>query len=170
MPEFEFHVSRKARKKYQFDETLFALNGNVILANYAAARHFAESMSKVRGEPIPASDINAMGLIDEILHILVRLYERQNPGAMHRAFKYVRKEADTTLVKFTEDFPPLAVYRGEIEARFYLDMETAGRPNRQSSLEEMLMLYLANSNPALAPTGSCSMMKNCAGPPLTRQS
>ena len=151
MPEFEFHVSRNARRKYQFDETLFALNGNVILSNYAASRHFTESMSKVRGQPIPASDINAMGLIDEILHILVRLYERQNPGAMRRAFEYVRKEADTTLLKFTEDFPPLAVYRGEIEARIYLDMETGGRPNRQSSLEEMLMLYLANANPALAP-------------------
>ena len=42
MPEFEFHVSRKARQKYQFDETLFTLNGNVILADFAAARRFAE--------------------------------------------------------------------------------------------------------------------------------
>ena len=51
MPEFEFHVSRKARKKYQFDETLFALNGNVVLADFAAARRFAEQMTPVRGQP-----------------------------------------------------------------------------------------------------------------------
>jgi len=149
MPEFEFHISRKARKKYQFDEALFTLNGNVVLADFAASRHFAESMSRVRGETVPASDINAMGLIDEILHILVREYERQNPGAMRRAFEHVRKDADATLLKFTEEFPPLAVHRGEIDALHYLDMETAGRPNRQSTLEEMLLLYLANANPAL---------------------
>ena len=151
MPEFEFHISRKARKKYQFDDALFALNGNVILADFAASRHFAESMTRVRGQAVPASDINAMGLIDEIYHILIRQYERQNPGAMQRAFEYVRKDADATLLKFTEEFPPLTVQRGEIEARHYLDMETAGRSNRQSTLEEMLLLHLANANPALAP-------------------
>jgi len=105
----------------------------------------------VRGQVVPASDINAMGLIDEIQHILIRQYELQNPGAMQRAMEYVRKDADATLLKFIEDFPPLAVYRGEIEARHYLELETAGRANRQSTLEEMLMLYLANANPALVP-------------------
>jgi glycosidase len=151
MHEFEFHVSRKARQKYQFGESLFALNGNVVLADFAAARRFAERMTVVRGQVVPASDVNAMGLIDEILHILIRQYEQHNPGAMRRALEYVMKDADATLLKFTEEFPPLAVYRGEIEARDYLEMETVGRPNRQSALEEMLLLYLANANPALAP-------------------
>ena len=150
MPEFEFHISRQARRKYQFDEALFALDGNVVLADFAAARRLAESMTRVRGEVIPASDINAMGLIDEILHILVRQYEKQNPGAMQRAFEAVRRDADATLLQFTEQFPPLAVQRGEIEARQYLDLRTAGRPHRQSALEEMLLLNLANANPALA--------------------
>ncbi|HTX91276.1 MAG TPA: alpha-amylase family glycosyl hydrolase [Anaerolineales bacterium] len=151
MPEFEFHVSRKARQKYQFDEGLFALNGNVVLADYGAARRFAEKISRVRGRPVPASDINAMGLIDEIMHVLLRHYEKQNPGFMQRAFERVRLQADATLVKFVEDFPPLAVHRGEIDAARYLDLETAGRPNRQSALEEMLLLSLANANPALDP-------------------
>ncbi len=150
MPEFEFHISRKARKKYQFDEGLFAMNGNVVLADFAASRHFAESMTRVRGQTVPASDVNAMGLIDEIYHILIRQYERQNPGVMQRAFDHVRKDANATLLKFTDEFPPLAVHRGEIDARHYLELETAGRPNRQSALEEMLLLKLANANPALA--------------------
>ena len=151
MSEFEFHVSRKARQKYQFDETLFTLNGNVVLADFAAARRFAERITLVRGQVVPASDINAMGLIDEIQHILIRQYELQNPGAMQRALDRVRNDADATLLKFTEEFPPLPVYRGEIQPLHYLDMETAGRPNRQSTLEEMLLLYLANANPALDP-------------------
>jgi glycosidase len=150
MSEFEFHVSRKARQKYQFDEALFALNGNVVLADFAAARRFTERVNAVRSQPVPASDINAMGLLDEILHILIRQYEKQNPGVMQRAFDSVGSNTDATLLKFTEDFPPLTVFRGEIDARHYLDLETAGRPNRQSTLEEMVLLYLANANPALS--------------------
>lgn len=151
MPEFEFHVSRKARQKYQFDEALFALNGNVVLADFAAARRFAEKMTKVRGQVIPASEINAMGLIDEVWHLLIRTYELQNPGVIQRALQYVRNDADSALLKYTQEFPPLTVHRGEMEARVYLDLETAGRPNCQSTLEEMLLLYLANANPALIP-------------------
>jgi len=146
---FEFHISRKAREKYQFDEQLFALNGNVVLADFAAARHFAESMTRVRGQVVPASDINAMGLIDEVLHILVRQYEMQNPGVMRRALAAAGLEADAALLKFTEDFPPMAVHRGEMDARHYLDLETAGRPNRAATLEEMLILHITNQNPAV---------------------
>ena len=146
---FEFHVSRKAREKYQFDEQLFALNGNAVLADFAAARRFAERMTKVRRQIVPASDINAMGLIDEILHILVRQYEMQNPGIMSRALAATGLEAETTLLKFTEDFPPMAVYRRELEPKSYLSLESTGRSNRAATLEEMLLLHITNQNPAV---------------------
>jgi len=146
---FEFHVSRKAREKYHFDEQLFALNGNVVLADFAAARRFAESMTIVRGQIVPASDINAMGLIDEILHILIRQYEMQNPGVMRCALAAVGSDADAGLQKFTDNFPPMAVYRREMDARHYLDLDTAGRPNRAATLEEMLILHITNQNPAV---------------------
>lgn len=41
---FEFHVSARARDFYQFDLSLFSLSGNVIFANFQAARRFAEAM------------------------------------------------------------------------------------------------------------------------------
>jgi len=152
MNQYEFHVSHKARRKYQFDEGLFALNGNVVLADFAAARRFAEALSRGRGQPVPAGDINAMGLIDEILHILIRKYELQNPGILRRALESLTgMDVETALLKFTEEFPPMAVQRGELSARAYLDRETAGTPHRQSTLEEMLLLYLSNLNPAYAP-------------------
>ena len=147
---FEFHVSRKAREKYQFDENLFALSGNVILADYAAARRFAASMTRVRGRFVPASAVNAMGLIDEILHVLIRQYELQNPGVMERALEAAGVDANASLLKFTEDFPPLAVYRGEIDARHYLELETNARQKRAAALEEMLILHITNQNPAVA--------------------
>src|SRR5512142_515446 len=129
MFEFEFHVSRKARQKYQFDESIFALNGNVVLADFAAARRFAERISTVRGYPIPASHINAMGLIDEILHILVREYEKRNPQAMQRALQASPVDSESTLLRFTEEFPPQQVYRGDLRPKEYLEQETAARPN-----------------------------------------
>lgn len=152
MNQYEFHVSHKARRKYRFDEGLFALNGNVVLADFAAARRFAEALSRGRGQPVPAGDINAMGLIDEILHILIRKYELQNPGILRRALESLTgMDVETALLKFTEEFPPMAVQRGELSARAYLDRETAGTPHRQSTLEEMLLPYLSNLNPAYAP-------------------
>ena len=152
MNQYEFHVSRAARRKYQFDEGLFALNGNVVLADFAAARRFTEALSRGRGQPVPAGDINAMGLIDEILHILIRQYELQNPGILGRALESLTGlDVETALLKFTEEFPPTAVQRGDLSARAYLDLETAGTPHRQSTLEEMLLLRLSNLNPAYAP-------------------
>ena len=43
---FEFHVSRKAREKYNFDEQLFALNGNVVLADFARCPAFCREHDK----------------------------------------------------------------------------------------------------------------------------
>ena len=146
---FEFHVSRSARDKYHFDEQLFALNGNVVLADFSAARRLAENMTQVRGQVVPPSDIYAMGLIDEILHILIRQYEMQNPQMMRRALAAVGLEADAALMKFTENFPPMVVHRREMDARHYLDLEIADRPNRVATLEEMLILHITNQNQAV---------------------
>ena len=44
----EFHVSRQARDRYKFDQALFSLNGNVLFANFHAARLFAQKMNQQR--------------------------------------------------------------------------------------------------------------------------
>ena len=66
MPTFEFHVSRRARDYYGFDEALFAFNGNVIFANFYAARTFAQRINEKPppDQPVRAAQINALGLID----------------------------------------------------------------------------------------------------------
>ena len=42
----EFHISRKARDRYQFDDSIFSFNGNVILADFHAARVFAQKINQ----------------------------------------------------------------------------------------------------------------------------
>jgi hypothetical protein len=119
----EFHVSRTARDQYQFDQALFALSGNVIFANFHAARLFAQKMNQKRDlvnfpeKAVRASQINAMGLVDEIMHLVVRLYQQQaNPQAMQQALEWVNarvspENVDRCLSAFADQFPPLAVYR-----------------------------------------------------------
>lgn len=159
----EFHISRTSRDYYQFEEALFSLHGNVIFANFHAARQFAQKINQKRDlvnfpeKAVQAGQINAMGLIDEILHFVILSYRQQrNPQAMAQAISWLQEsigeqELTGALRKFVADFPPVAVYRQEVDVDAYLNGETAGVPHREAILEEMLMLWVANSNPALAP-------------------
>jgi len=162
---FEFHVSRKARDKYQFDLSLslFSTRGPVIFANFYAARQFAQRMNEKRDlirfpeSAVKAGHINAMGLMDEIFHYITELYRQQaNPRAFAEALEDLRQKIgpeplEAALKQFTEEFPPLEVYRGKRSVDQYLDGHTEGISNREIVLEEMLMLWLANTNPAWSP-------------------
>ncbi|HEX9973157.1 MAG TPA: hypothetical protein VGD14_13885, partial [bacterium] len=58
---------------------------------------------------------------------------------------------EKVLRRFTEEFPPIAVYQRKIELDDYLKGETGGIPNLQIVLEELILLWLANKNPAFSP-------------------
>ena len=45
---FEFHISKAARDKFEFNETLFSTSGNVIFANIQGVRRFVERINKKR--------------------------------------------------------------------------------------------------------------------------
>ncbi|MGE5221536.1 MAG: alpha-amylase family glycosyl hydrolase, partial [Omnitrophica WOR_2 bacterium] len=164
----EFHVSRKARDRYQFEDALFSLSGNVIFANFHASRVFAQKMNTRRNlvsfpeQVIRSGQLNAMGLIDEILHLVVNLYrEQKKPDVMRDALTWVygllgADVVDETLRAFAAEFPPLSVYRREMSIEDYLEGDSEISPgvrvsNRQVLLEEMLLLWLANVNPAFSP-------------------
>jgi glycosidase len=156
----EFHVSRVARDRYQLDAGLFALNGNVIVANFQAARALAQKLNQRRDllhypeQAVKVGQINALGLIDEVLHFVVSLYrEQKNSAAMWQALsnlqtQFGRATVDAALKQFVAEFPPLPVYRGEIDAVAYLEGESDGVPHRHLVLEEMLLLGVTNLNPA----------------------
>jgi hypothetical protein len=162
-PVMEFHISRQARDRYQFDLTMFSLSGNVILANFHAARLFAQKMNAQRDlvnypeRAVRAGQINAMGLLDEIMHLVIGLFRQQhNPNTLSEALTWLdgmlgEKEVDRVLRQFIDEFPPLAVYNNNIPADTYLLESSGGVPNRQLVLEELMVLWLANMNPALAP-------------------
>ena len=164
----EFHVSRQARDFYQFDQAPFTFSGNVIFADFHSARLFTQKINERRDlirypeQALRAGQVNAMGLIDEILHLVIEQYRRErNPDAMGKAIAWLEthlgaNELQKALDLFVEQFPPLAVYKRQLSVEEYLQ-GFSQRPdgslvsNHQLALEEMLMLWLANMNPAFAP-------------------
>ncbi|MFZ3070342.1 MAG: alpha-amylase family glycosyl hydrolase [Anaerolineaceae bacterium] len=158
----EFHVSRASRDKYQFDQLLFSQNGNVIFANFQAARQFAQQINTQKGPAeqtthISPGQINALGLIDEIFHLIITEYYQEYGKTIRDSLyteltkKLGEEKVLTTLVRFTHLYPPVAVYQDQMNEEEYLAGSTEGISNRKLALEELLMLWLTNVNPAADP-------------------
>ena len=165
----EFHIGKKIRDLCKFDGKLYASTGNVILANMKNVRLFADKLNKIfdeRGQQekrISAGSLNAMGLIDEVFHYVCAMYRKD---AQTDAFtvvlaaldkEYGKEAVDNLLLEFSAEFPPVDVYQGKLSAKEYLAqtaIDTATgkeRTNREQTLEEMILLHLANENPAFKP-------------------
>jgi hypothetical protein len=72
-------------------------------------------------------------------------------------------EVRSMLERFVDEFPPIAVHRGETSVEAYLAGVSAGVPNAEIALEELLLLWLANDNPAFAPFGELFSDVNLRG-------
>jgi glycosidase len=159
----EFHISRKARERYQFVETLFSYTGNVVFANPAACREFAQRMNQVRDaenhpdRAVHAGKLYAMGLIDEASHVLMARYREQfDPEVMTAGLDWFAAQVgpeklDAMLLAFVEQFPGSTVIRGIETPRQWLAGQTEGMPHRAAALEELLLLWTANRNQAFRP-------------------
>ncbi len=159
-PPFEFHISRRARDRYHFDEALLGTNGRLIVSTggshatgMRAARRMVERVYGGTGRLLPASDIYAAALIEEIMHLVICQYEANYPGILRAALLSLElalgPRLQSTLEKFTVEFPPSSVYAGRETVADYLSGSSQGIPHRQITLEEMLLLHIANRNPAL---------------------
>jgi len=149
-------ITKTSRDIYQFSPDFFRPDGGVAFADYASARRFASQMSAHRTQPVPASDIYAMQLIDEALRVLVRHYAP--PAVMNTAVSFVdesvgAESVGSTQKKFVAEFPPDNVYRGELEPDEYIEklFASPGKNGRAATVEELLFTYLHNANPAVNP-------------------
>jgi len=159
----EFHISRNARERYQFAESLFSYAGNVVFANLGAYRQFAFRMNQVRDaekhpeQAVHAGQLFAMGLIDEASHVLMAHYREQfDPEVMTSALNFFSaqvgpEQLDKMLLTFVEHFPGSSVIRGQQTPQQWLAGATDGTPHRAAALEELLLLWTANRNEAFRP-------------------
>jgi hypothetical protein len=157
----EFHISREIRDRYQVSDALFNFVGNVIFADLASSRELAFRMTEVRAaagqDPIHPGALFAMGLIDEISHAVVERYRRsRDPQVTQAALDWFsarvgEDHVDKLLRAFVQEFPNVAVYRGQASIDAWLQGSTDGLAHREAVLEELMLLWLANQNPAFRP-------------------
>src|ERR1035438_1250426 len=159
----EFHISRNARERYKFAETLFSYTGNVVFANMAACREFAYRMNQVRDvqnhpdRAVHAGKLYAMGLIDEASHVLMARYREQfDPEVMTVGLDWFAAQVgpeklEAMLLAFVEQFPGTSVIRGLETPKQWLAGQTGTMPHRAAALEELLLLWTANRNEAFRP-------------------
>lgn len=159
----EFHISGKARERYQFVATLFSYSGNVVFANLAACREFAHRMNQVRDaetnpdQAIHAGALYAMGLIDEVSHVLIARYREQfDPEVMKAALDWFSGQVgadkvDSLLLAFVEQFPGSSIIKGQETPKQWLAGKTGNLSHREVALEELTLLWTANRNPSFRP-------------------
>ncbi|GHV76822.1 alpha-amylase [Spirochaetia bacterium] len=159
----EFHIRREVRVEHGLETALFSLRGNVILADFQQVRKLtAKFNAKIDGAAHPekiikAGQLNAMGLIDEILHYMVALYREQIQRdifetALDRLNTALGHDRTAKLLEtFGTQFPPQPVYAGDTTVSGYLQGTDEGESCKSLALEELMLLALANLNPAFNP-------------------
>ena len=144
-------ITKTSRDTYQFSSDFFRPDGGVTFADYASARRFASEMSQRRSQPVPASDIYAMQLIDESLRRILRHYappEVMSSAAAHVDETVGAESIAATQQRFVSEFPPDEVYRGEQKVEDYLARISNGRIK---TIEELIYVFTHNANPAVNP-------------------
>ena len=156
----EFHIQKKVREEFHLEGSLFSLTGNVILSDIRQVRAFTQRLNmgidpvKNPDRYIRSAQLNAMGLIDEILHYVVALYREQvQPDVFDTAMKRLEEKLGTAkttalMENFCGRFPPRDVYSGKESVKNYLEGSDGNESCRNLSLEELLLLAMANLNPA----------------------
>ncbi len=156
LPKYEFHIAKEVRKKYEFEDELFSISGNVIFRNNVAVRNFTHKINSKRPEDqkVKISLVNAVGLLDEVYHYVLRIYEEnENPGVFARSVEYLKNSLgevslNKILFDFASIFPPMEVVKGRISTFNYLNGYTGSKPNSEIVIEELVLLYFCNFNPA----------------------
>ncbi len=157
---FEFHISKRSRDKYLFSESIFETNGNAIIGNFHSARILADKINQGRNlldHPeiaVKASEIYAIGLMDEIFHYILGLYREEiQPDVFIEALKHVEnklgeEKTQQVFFGFLNEFPPVDVYQHKLKLSAYLET-LKGSDSFSAILEEIILLWIENQNPAL---------------------
>jgi len=148
-----FYLNRAARALFQqHDPEFLRLPGDM-----QESQKKAEEQSKIinshmaSGEAILPAQLHGMKLLHEVLHyVLSKTAARRNPallGDVRKNFEASLPERDTTsyLHRFLESFPTTGIFSGTERMETFLQ----DRTNREEVLEESLLIWLNNQNPAL---------------------
>ena len=156
----EIPLSKEARERYGFSDDLFSEHGNLVLEDFSTAQRVAQKINEVRDtkrypqSAVSAGELYAAGLVQELLRLLVSLYLQETDGAaIERAYAHLENtlgdELEGTLKRYAQDFPAQVVYTNKRTVKEYLAGSSKSVPHRQIVFEGLLLLRMANENPAM---------------------
>ena len=155
-----FHVRDDARKKYHIDRTLFSTDGHTLFQNFDQVKKLAAHINEIRAgekparEAVSAADLNAMGLMDEIMHFVTHEYMREKYPTLFEDWDHFLDDVlgesykEALLHTFLRLFPSPPLFEKGMDAADYLSQNHMGRPMRYIVLEEMIIQWVQNQNPA----------------------
>ncbi|MHA2277298.1 MAG: alpha-amylase family glycosyl hydrolase, partial [Candidatus Kariarchaeaceae archaeon] len=156
-------ISQTAREKYKLDEQFFtAKEGYVTFDQTYLMRLFVDSLNKKKDLvnfpelAVRASEINAITVLNEISHEILSLYKKEKYQELYKELlgdldeEFGEKTVNDCLEKFIDDFPPTDVFNSLVKSREYLNSETEGLSNREINIQELVHLWLLNSNPSFS--------------------
>jgi hypothetical protein len=158
-------ISRDARKKYQLSEFKYSDVGNIIFdGDIYTVRKFTQKINEKKDLinypelAVKTAYFNAMALIYEIYDAIIEKYkkETQNEDIETDLYDHLEETFDLKEIKesielFSEDFPPEKVYEDKIDLDEYLEQKTNGIENEKRLLNEVIILWLGNTNPSFLP-------------------
>ena len=153
-----FQVAAEARAGYALEDAHFAATGPLVVDG-ASAQEVAAAMNRVREaarfpeRAVWAGDLAAAALIQEILRYVIACQAAGGEGpALAAAAADLEQrlggDAGRLLQSFAAGFPSTPVFRAERTPAEHLAGITGDVPNAMLALEELIMLRLANENPA----------------------
>jgi glycosidase len=145
-------ITTRARERFGLPTSLLDPDERLPLATFSTARHVAERVTATRAAegdveagPVIGGELAAYGLIDAILQRVIELYlEQVEPSALDSALAAAARALGPLPAERT-----LAMYDTTFPVRFDLEPEAA--TSRAAVLEELILTWLGNVNPAVAP-------------------
>lgn len=171
----EFHIASHVREVIGFDKSLFSSSGNVVFSSHKRIHEFVFHFNKavdedrLKSSHLDAGYLALMGLIDEIFHYIFRLYRKEvnsrffidGYAFIDDKLKVKNLSLSTLLKAFSKYFPNEELYNikksGNVAFEEYLDeyfekLDSESQvKNKYIIMEELILLILANENPAFAP-------------------
>ncbi|MCK4848631.1 MAG: alpha-amylase, partial [Candidatus Heimdallarchaeota archaeon] len=156
-------ISLTARNKYKLDEQFFTTKeGYVTIKQIHLVRLFVNLLNEKKDLvnypelAVRASEINAIGLLNEISHEILNLYKEEKSPELYKELlgeldeEFGEKAVNESLERLVDDFPPNIVYSQQVKSEEYLHDKSEGSSNREIIVQELVHLWLMNSNPSFS--------------------
>ncbi len=156
-------LSLKAHNKYNLSKEFFnTQEGYITFPEVYLVRLFVESINGKRDLlnfpelAVRASEINGIGLINEISHKIFNQFEEEIGSELYGnlltelSTELGESELREVMKSFLDEFPHPNVFSGNVDVDTYLEGTTNGKANQEIVLEEIVHVWLSNHNPSFS--------------------